>query len=302
MNDLMLAETIAVVILNYKNYELTETATKSLIKLNENIRIIIVDNCSPNESYKVLKDTFNENKNIDIIKSPENLGYATGNNYGVRYLIEKYPIVDKIVIMNPDVIVDDFNVFKKLSCFLDANPNAGAVTSRTYLDGVENIPFDCAWKYVTKKQLLFEGSIFSKKVKKNNKYYEFSPTTDGFAQVDVVQGCFFMIKKENFEKVDFFDERTFLYYEECILAEKLAKINLKNFVDTSSFIYHNHNVKNKNLKNYNAKKFDSKCYFESKKILIKFYTNYSNFFKLYSCIFLSINYFLKKIYYKFHLK
>ena len=57
-------------------------------------------------------------------------------------------------------------------------------------------------------------------------------------QVEVVKGCFFIIKKEALEAIDLFDEHTFLYYEEIIMGKKLKAKNLKTYIDNKSTVIH----------------------------------------------------------------
>jgi len=88
--------------------------------------------------------------------------------------------------------------------------------------------------------------------------------------VDVVSGCFFMMKSKTLEKIDYFDENTFLYYEENILAKKLHDRKLNLMVCNDIIIIHNHSVSiDKNLKKISKLKIQkqSQYYFQ---------TNYNN--------------------------
>ena len=77
---------VAIIILNYKSW--TDTIEEISI-CNEvlqigNEDIIVVDNCSPNESAEKLKAEA-DIKGFVFIASPVNNGYAAGNNIGLRY-------------------------------------------------------------------------------------------------------------------------------------------------------------------------------------------------------------------------
>ena len=88
------------VILNYNDYQST---SKLLDKIDMNVRdaiFCVVDNCSTDNSYELLKKY--EMHNCHIIKNEENRGYAAGNNVGCRYLINDFS-VEIIFILNPDV-------------------------------------------------------------------------------------------------------------------------------------------------------------------------------------------------------
>ena len=66
-----------VVILNYINYKDTIECVRSFLRQKDvNLEIVIIDNGSPNESYKILTEYFKGYKNINIIKNMENKGYS----------------------------------------------------------------------------------------------------------------------------------------------------------------------------------------------------------------------------------
>ena len=77
----------AIIILNYNDF----TTTKEMIEQIKDYKIlnhiIIVDNCSTDDSYNILKKE--EKNNIEVIKTKSNNGYASGNNYGIKYAINK---------------------------------------------------------------------------------------------------------------------------------------------------------------------------------------------------------------------
>ena len=84
-------------------------------------------------------------------------------------------------------------------------------------------------------------------------------------KVEVVHGCFFAIKYNDFKNINFFDPNTFLYYEENILGSKLKNNNLNSYIDTSVKVKHNLSIsvdKSFNsLKKYKILK-DSQLYYE----------------------------------------
>jgi len=114
----MIAPKLFFLILNYIDYNLTIDAINSIqnkIVNPKDYGILIVDNASPNDSYNVLKKIFKGYANIIVIKKPGNLGYARGNNFGLRYIEKKFPETKYVAIMNPDVrFFDNTNLEKTL--------------------------------------------------------------------------------------------------------------------------------------------------------------------------------------------
>src|SRR5688572_23110023 len=93
---------IFILILNYKRHQDTKRCLNSLLASNLplNTKIIVLDNSPTNESLKVLKENFPK---IKIIKNKTNLGFAAGNNVGIRYATKHN--ATHILILNPDTIV-----------------------------------------------------------------------------------------------------------------------------------------------------------------------------------------------------
>ncbi|MHB1108005.1 MAG: glycosyltransferase, partial [Lutibacter sp.] len=78
---------LAVVVLNYVNYHETIDCVNSILEQTyKKFNIIIVENGSQNESFSILNGLFGNNPLIKILKNDINLGFAKGNNIGIRYV------------------------------------------------------------------------------------------------------------------------------------------------------------------------------------------------------------------------
>jgi GT2 family glycosyltransferase len=98
------------VILHYQTKTDTIECVDSILKniAYRELKIIIVDNGSPNRSGDELKEQFTGNEKIEILLSPVNLGFTGGNNIGFRYA--KYQCnADFIAMINNDTIIEQKN-------------------------------------------------------------------------------------------------------------------------------------------------------------------------------------------------
>ena len=94
-----------------------------------------------------------------------------------------------------------------------------------------------------------------------------------------VSGCFMIIRADQFHKIGGFDEGTFLFYEEAILAEKLLTINAKTYFWNDCVLLHNHSEtirSNATIRQMDQWMFDSMIYYYKK------YKNVSEFMVLLS--------------------
>lgn len=284
----------AIVILNYNSANLVINAIEKIRKLSSCMKIIIVDNCSTDDS-KMVFDCKLKDDNVILIYNNKNSGYAAGNNVGLRYIDSYLKNINYIVVMNPDIEIDDISVFYKMMNVLKNNENIGAVTALTIYNSSFNFPNESAWKMLNKNEIFINGSLLRKIFPKNMKYTNLKINQGNYAIVDVIQGCFFAIRKETLRKIGFLDENTFLYCEEMILAKKLKKIGCSEAIIIDGFVKHNHFEKDKKLIKKENKIFDIRCLKESRKYVIDAYLEESNIYKKFAKIYLDIDFMIKKI-------
>ena len=252
---------VGMVILNYNDCETTKEYLNNIKNYNSLNKIVVVDNNSTDNSFEELK-SFNSDK-IEIIKTDENKGYAFGNNIGIKALDSD---IDYVIISNPDITVSDKTI-QRLKNDLDNNEEIALVAPVINQLG-EKIR---GWRLpLIKDEILSNINGYHKIVEKRLRYPE-EKYTGNLTKVEVVSGCFFMVRKDVLDLIGGFDEGTFLYYEENIIGQKLKTINKKTFIDNEAEITHNLSVSvNKSfnsIKKYkilkNSQKYYCKYYLKS---------------------------------------
>ena len=208
---------LAIVVLNYYNYELTIQAVKQALEYYPKSYYCIADNNSPNGSYSIIKKEYENIENVHVVKNRKNNGYAAGNNLGVKTALSLWPEIGYIAIMNPDVIIDSDTKLEKMLYLLEENERLAAIAPLMIYN-----------------QKIIPERLALKKI--GNKHFVLN-------YVDALQGSFFIIKVGAFKEVGFFDEHTFLYYEERILGVKLSKKNYKSAIYWKGFFIHDHKEK-----------------------------------------------------------
>lgn len=217
------------VILNYNDSENTSLLLEDLKDYKILDTIIVVDNKSTDDSVNKLKKY--ENKKIKIVEAKENKGYASGNNVGIKYLLENYD-VDNIIISNPDIIVREEEI-QKLVGVLEKKDIAVIAPNVK-----EPLSISRGWKLPTFASELVSNIPFFRRFEMSLLSYFDKEYEKDLTEVDVVKGCFFIIKKEVLEDIGYFDENTFLYYEEIIMAKKLKEKGYTTFVDNEVTVIH----------------------------------------------------------------
>lgn len=215
---MMINPQFSIIIVTYKSHKVISSCLSSIFKSAlKNVEIIIVDNSPDNKTKSIIQKKFNSPL-LKIISTNSNLGYAAGNNLGVRHSKGKW-----ILILNPDCQVkSDWLSHTKIAVkkyphnliqplIIDPQTNKVSIAGkiRNYLG------FD----YIIGSQTNISdwtqpSSIFS------------------------ISGSAIIIPKHLFIKLNGFDTRFFMYYEDSDLAwrAKLMKINIILF--PSIHIYH----------------------------------------------------------------
>ena len=106
---------VTFVILHFLTYKETFECVESIINVskNNNVEIVIVDNCSNNGSFEKLTDNYYLSSNIHLITLDSNLGFAKGNNVGFKYAKEILK-TDIIVMLNNDTILEQDDFIEKI--------------------------------------------------------------------------------------------------------------------------------------------------------------------------------------------
>jgi GT2 family glycosyltransferase len=196
---------ISVVIVGWNAKHYLELCLESLAKSRprRSMEVLVVDNASTDGTVEMIEATFPW---VKVIKSSENLGFAKGNNVAIRQAQGQY-----IALVNPDVIVFP-GCLDGLADFLDQNPKVGNVGPRVFNPDMTMQStcrrFPTLWNNfcsTTRLESLFKGNRFFA-----GEHMFYFPH-DRTLAVDVIVGCFSMIRREAFETVGLLDEGLFMY-------------------------------------------------------------------------------------------
>lgn len=218
MND-----SIYIVIINYNGFEDTIECIKSLKHSNvPNVHVVVVDNCSTDDSCKKLSQCGLE---FELIKSKSNGGFSYGNNIGIRYCIEHK--ADYILFLNNDTVVEpDF--LEPLIETSKALNNKAAISGKILF-------------YDKPQQIWYAGGIFNNRT--GRIIHIGSGQMDDTVyneekRVSYLSGCMMFMHASVIEKCGLWDESFFLYCEDLDYSCRLLKNGIAMIYNPSSVIYH----------------------------------------------------------------
>ncbi|MCP5013779.1 MAG: glycosyltransferase family 2 protein, partial [Ketobacter sp.] len=188
--------------------------------------VVLVDNASADGSADMVREQFPQ---VRLVESPENVGFAQGNNLAVPLCQGEY-----VLLLNPDTIVKP-GAFDALVEFLDENPEAGSAGSML-LNPDETLQPSChpAPRLTRELWRLFHLDV----VKPYGRYHMHTWSLDTPREVDVVQGASMLVRKEILDRIGFLDGDYFMYSEEVDLCFRLQQAGWKLYWVPQSKVIH----------------------------------------------------------------
>lgn len=216
---------VSIIILHLNDQSALRACLRSCQSIQySNYEIIIVENgsCVPLDldELKGLAGHVSQ-----IIKSPVNVGYAKGNNLGIRAALDHGS--DYVMLLNDDTEVAP-NFLAVLVRVGNENDHVGALGP-------------CIYYFDEPERIWFAGARFDYHTCQvaDTQYgrveREGQPTV--FAS-DWLTGCCVLMKRQAIDMVGLLDERFFIYWEDVDWGLRLHASGLRNVVVPSAYIWH----------------------------------------------------------------
>lgn len=246
-------------IVNYNDFKSTKHLIENIKSYNCLSEIVVVDNYS-NELEIELLSTM-EIPNVHVIYNEANLGYSGAINVGAFYLIDKYKKCN-IIVSNSDIVIMSEQDLVRLINLLD-EPSIGLVGPQILERGqILKGQKDCTINY----EIMNNIPLLRLFMNKNHLNYCESYYNSPYSLVDVISTSFFLIASETLKRINFMDEKVFLYYEDFILSSKVRQLSLEVVVANDVKIKHLYSVSvNKSFNDKDKKRIlrDSQFYYHT---------------------------------------
>jgi GT2 family glycosyltransferase len=199
---------LSIVIVTWNCKMFLRECLESLAKFRDDpsTEIIVVDNDSGDGTPELIRKCYPE---VSLVESGANLGFAKGTNMGLRASSGQY-----LCLVNPDVRVLE-GCIDKMLVYMRQHPKIGLLGPRMLCaDGTSArscMGEPTLWNLFCRAlalDALFPGS------KLFGGFLMFYFDRDRIAQVDILNGWFWMTRKEAVEHVGFLDQTLFMYAED----------------------------------------------------------------------------------------
>ena len=199
---------VYVVVLNWNLKDDTAETVASVYRSTyPNLRILVVDNGSSDGSTEFLREKF---PNLDIVSLDKNVGYAAGNNVGIRRA--QAHSADYVLLLNNDTVVDP-DCIENLVVAAESEEQLGIVAPVVYYHDHPNKVWQCGAKDRIFPPLPVQLTL--RDLQRSER------TCRDLSLVDYVTGCAMLVKRNAFDDIGLLDEHYFVYYEDsdfCIRA------------------------------------------------------------------------------------
>ena len=218
---------VSIITVNYNQSYITEQLLASIFETNTYmaIEIIVVDNASKDNPVPAWTDKY---PNITFIRSESNLGFAGGNNLGVKQAKGDY-----LFFVNNDT---EFTagLVEGLVSIMDNNPVVGMVSPKIrYFDQPDTLQYV---GFTPMNYYTMRNSCIGQ-FEKDSGQYDNTTGPTGY-----IHGAAMMVRREAIDKAGSMAENFFLYYEEMDWNDHIKRAGYQVWVEPKALIYHKESV------------------------------------------------------------
>ena len=210
---------LSIITINYNGLKDTCELIES-IPFNKEMEVIVVDNASTQDEASIISEKY---PHVKVIRSKQNLGFAGGNNLGIKEAKGKY-----ILLINNDTYFKEFNI-DVLTERLESSDRIGIVCPKLRFAWGSN-PIQFAG-YTPLSPITVRNQAIGFGEEDKGQYNTAHPTP-------YAHGAAILIKREAIAKVGLMPECFFLYYEELDWSMMFTRAGYEIWYDPACTVFH----------------------------------------------------------------
>ncbi|MBN1123713.1 MAG: glycosyltransferase family 2 protein [Sedimentisphaerales bacterium] len=223
---------VSILIVNWNTKDLLRDCLVSVYEQTRDIsfEIIVIDNASSDGSAEMVKSEFPD---VTLLENTKNLGFAAANNQGYHISSGRY-----VLLLNTDTVVLD-EAIQKCVAFADEDPQIGVLGVRIE-DSDGRMKRDC-YQFCSVLNLMISLPGFHRMFPRSRFFGREHMTWwdfDDIREVDVIGGCYMLVRREAIEQVGLLDEGYFMYAEEMDWCWRFQNAKWKNVYNPHAHIIH----------------------------------------------------------------
>lgn len=216
---------VGIVLLNWNRKDDTLACLHSLRQIeNAKYQVFLVDNASTDGLVDIIPAQFPD---VTLIQNTSNLGFAEGNNVGIRAALAQH--CDYVLLLNNDTLVES-GFLARLVAIGEKYPFIGMLSPIIY------------WHTPPEKVWFYGGAINWRNGGAANKVISgpLNPTTlpEYTQETDFLSGCALLVKTSVIQKIGLLDARFFAYYEDVDWCLRCQQAEWDLAIVPSAVIWH----------------------------------------------------------------
>lgn len=206
---------VTAIVLNFRSPRDTAACAEMLRRqtIAKQTEILVVDNCSADESVGFLRNRFRSAKDIRIVETSKNLGYGRGNDYAIASARGTF-----IMVINPDNGLEPDGL-ERMVAAMDADPGIGILAPQlvqedgSIRDSFRSFPtlLDIVIKRTRLRRFFPE---------RMERYTHHASSHQTVQDVDWIAGACFLMRRSLYDQLGGFDPRFFLFFEDTDLCRR----------------------------------------------------------------------------------
>ena len=232
---------VFLVILNWNGYKDTIECLESVSKVepeNYELHVVVIDNASIDNSVDKIMNFKTHKLEFNILTNKKNIGFAGGNNVGIKYSLEKG--ADYIMVLNNDTVIDKDLISGLLRTFRE-DIKIGVVSPKIYFaPGFEFHKKRYGKNDFGKVIWYAGGDINWRNVYGNNHGVDEvdKGQYDKTLSTDFATGACAFLNAKAIKDIGLLDERYYLYLEDADISQRMMKAGWKVLYSPNGFLWH----------------------------------------------------------------
>jgi len=223
---------VSVIIVNWNTKEMLAQCLRSVYETKKEcgLQVIVVDNGSSDGSAQMIREGFPQ---VTLIQNSENFGHARANNQGI-----KASASDLILLLNSDCVVLEGSIAAMVA-LMRQNPSIGALSAQS-LNPDRTLQYPCR-RFPTLATVLLDDTCLGWWFPNNRPMYRYRYrdwAQDDFRQVEQPPLTCLMVRRKVFERIGFFDESFFLYFNDPDFCFRMTRAGFESFYTPDARVIH----------------------------------------------------------------
>jgi GT2 family glycosyltransferase len=232
---------VSIIILTINALAMTKEQLADVARLSTDgikCECVVVDNGSTDGTEEAIKNYKLPNMSYGFIQNVANLGFAGGNNVGIKDALKRAP--DYIILMNNDLILSK-DLIVKMVDFMERNLKVGLASPKMYFAKGYEFHKD-RYKESEKGKVFWYagGKIDWKNIYSSHKGIDEvdKGQYDEVSETDFVNGACVIMRNKVFEKIGYLDDSFFLYWEDADFSQRAKRAGFRVVYFPKTSIWH----------------------------------------------------------------